>query len=52
MKKVTLTFSFEDNELEEFVAENGHIDDWAFGVICQSHDFGFLTSCTIEDVRE
>ncbi len=49
MKIVTLTFSFEDDDLEKFVEENGNVFDWAFGEICQNQDFGFLIGCNVED---
>jgi len=48
MKVVTLTFSFEDDDLEQFIEENGNIKDWAFGELCQNQDFGFLIGCNIE----
>ncbi len=49
MKTVTLTFSFEDEDLDKFIEENGNIEDWAFGEICQNQDFGFLIGCRVDD---
>lgn len=45
---VTLEFTMPRKELEDFVEENGNVDDWAFGEICQNHDFGMLTGCQIK----
>lgn len=44
---VTLQFLFEDDELP--VPEK-ELEDWVFGEICQNLDFGFLTTCRVDDV--
>lgn len=52
MKIVALQFRFEDDELEDFVKENGDIDDWVFGEMCQNQGFGFLVGCSIHNEEE
>ena len=45
-KLVTLQFTFEEDELEEFPSP---LYDWVFGEICQNLGFGFLITCKVED---
>jgi hypothetical protein len=52
MKQVTVTFSIEDEDLEQFIEENGELDAWLFGIICQNYDFGFLTGVSVERIED
>lgn len=51
-KKVTLEFSFDDDEFEEFMEGEyvqGDLSSWVFAEMCQNQGFGFLTACRVEN---